>query len=104
MKVLVIDVGGTHVKVLATGQTEERKAVSGPKMTAAAMVDAVKGMTTDWTYEAVSMGYPGPVVHDMPFKEPANLGPGWVGFDFAEAFGQPTKTASQAMPVAKSTA
>jgi polyphosphate glucokinase len=96
MDILAIDVGGTHVKVMATGQTEERKVVSGPKMTAAAMVDAVKGMCADWTYEAVSLGYPGPVVHDAPFKEPANLGQGWVGFDFAGAFGRPTKVVNDA--------
>src|ERR1700694_1508713 len=65
-------------------------------MTAAGMVEAVKGMTADWTYDAISLGYPGPVVHEMPFKEPANLGPGWVGFDFAEAFGKPTKIINDA--------
>jgi polyphosphate glucokinase len=96
MNILAIDVGGTHVKVLASGQTEERKVVSGPTMTAAGMVDAVKALTADWSYEAVSLGYPGPVVHEMPFKEPANLGPGWVGFDFAAAFGRPTKIINDA--------
>jgi polyphosphate glucokinase len=96
MNILAIDVGGTHVKVLATGQTEERKVVSGPTMTASGMVDAVNGMTTDWTYDVVSLGYPGPVVHAMPFKEPVNLGPGWVGFDFAAAFGRPTKIINDA--------
>jgi polyphosphate glucokinase len=96
MNILAIDVGGTHVKVLATGQAEERKVVSGPTMTAAAMVGAVKALTADWTFEVVSMGYPGPVVHDKPFKEPANLGAGWVGFDFAAAFGRPTKIINDA--------
>jgi polyphosphate glucokinase len=96
MNILAIDVGGTHVKVLASGQTEERKVVSGPTMTAAGMVDAVKALTADWSYEAVSLGYPGPVVHEMPFKEPANLGQGWVGFDFAAAFGRPTKIINDA--------
>lgn len=96
MNILAIDVGGTHVKVMATGQTEERKVVSGPTMTAAGMVEAVKEMTKDWTYEAVSLGYPGPVVHEMPFKEPANLGPGWVRFDYAAAFGRPTKIINDA--------
>jgi len=96
MNVLAIDVGGTHVKVMATGQTEERKVVSGPTMTAQGMVDAVKSMTKDWTYDAVSLGYPGPVVHEMPFKEPANLGPGWVGFNYAAAFGRPTKIINDA--------
>jgi polyphosphate glucokinase len=96
MNILAIDVGGTHVKVLASGQTEERKVVSGPTMTAAGMVGAVKTLTADWTYDAVSLGYPGPVVHEMPFKEPANLGQGWVGFDFAAAFGRPTKIINDA--------
>src|SRR5216684_1874108 len=96
MKVLAVDVGGTHVKVLVTGESVERKVVSGPSMTAADMVDAVKKMTADWTYEAVSIGYPGPVVHDAPVKEPANLGRGWVGYDFAAAFGRPVKVINDA--------
>jgi polyphosphate glucokinase len=96
MDILVIDVGGSHIKVLATGQTEERKVVSGPTMTPAAMVDAVKAMAHDWTFEAVSLGYPGPVVHGAPFTEPANLGKGWVGFDFAAALGHPTKIVNDA--------
>src|SRR3981081_2716523 len=96
MNVLVVDVGGTHVKVLAAGQSEERKINSGPAMTAEAMVAAVKSLTADWEYEAVSLGYPGPVVHDAPFKEPVNLGPGWVGFDYTAAFGRPVKILNDA--------
>jgi polyphosphate glucokinase len=96
MNILAIDVGGSHVKALATGHTEERKVISGPAMTAAGMVEAVKAMTTDWTYDVITLGFPGPVVHEMPFKEPANLGPGWVGFDYAEAFGRPTKIINDA--------
>src|SRR5712692_6057101 len=96
MNILAVDVGGTHVKVQVTGETVERKVVSGPSMTAAVMVDAVKKMTADWTYEAVSIGYPGPVVHDAPVKEPANLGRGWVGFEFAAAFGRPVKIINDA--------
>src|SRR5712691_717108 len=96
MHVLAVDVGGTHVKVMVTGQTVERKVVSGPTMTAADMVDAVKKMTADWTYDAVSIGFPGPVAHGAPVKEPANLGPGWVGFDFAAAFGRPVKIINDA--------
>jgi 6-phosphogluconolactonase len=96
MKVLAVDVGGTHVKVLVSGESVERKADSGPSMTAADMVDAVKKMTADWRYDAVSIGYPGPVVHDVPVKEPANLGPGWTGFDFAAAFGRPVKIINDA--------
>ncbi|MGI9147310.1 MAG: ROK family protein [Chloroflexota bacterium] len=96
MDILAIDVGGTHIKVLASGQHEERKVVSGPTMTAAGMVEAVKAMAAGWNYEAVSLGYPGPVVHDAPFKEPANLGKGWIGFDFAAALGRPTKIINDA--------
>jgi polyphosphate glucokinase len=96
MDILVVDVGGSHLKVLATGQAEERKVVSGPTLTAQEMVDTVKAMTNDWTYDAITMGYPGPVAHDAPLKDPANLGPGWVGFDFATAFGKPTKIVNDA--------
>ncbi len=96
MNILSIDVGGTNVKVLATGQTVERKAPSGRSMTAAGMVEAVKQLTADWTYDVISIGYPGPVVHAAPVKEPANLGPGWVGFDFSAAFGHPVKIINDA--------
>jgi polyphosphate glucokinase len=96
MKVLVVDIGGTHVKLLASGRTEERKFDSGPTLTAQQMVAGVKQLTSDWEYEVVSLGYPGPVVHDAPFKEPVNLGPGWVGFDFAAAFGRPTRIINDA--------
>jgi polyphosphate glucokinase len=94
--ILVVDVGGTHVKVLATGQTEERKIPSGPKMTAREMVRDVKRVTKDWEYDAVSIGYPGPVVHGKPLREPYNLGGGWVGFNFAKAFGRPVKVINDA--------
>ncbi|MGA8534853.1 MAG: ROK family protein [Candidatus Tumulicola sp.] len=96
MQVLAVDVGGTHVKILATGQTEGRKVVSGPKMTAGAMVHAVKRLAGDWPYDAVSIGYPGPVLHGMPAAEPHNLGAGWVGFDFEAAFGCPVKLINDA--------
>ncbi len=96
MRVLVIDVGGTHVKVLATGRKAHREVESGPTMTAAQMVAAVKHLVPDWTYEAVSIGYPGPVVHDRPLHEPYNLGGGWVGFDFRAAFGCPVKLINDA--------
>jgi|SRR5579859_1735992 len=88
MKVLAIDVGGTNVKVLATGRKVPVKIPSGPKMTAREMVRQVKEATSGWSYDAVSIGYPGPVVHDKPVAEPANLGAGWVGFDFKTAFGR----------------
>src|SRR5689334_15228638 len=93
--VLAIDVGGTHVKVLATGKTE-RKADSGLGLTAEAMVELVKNLTADWSYDVVSIGYPGPVVNNSPAKEPFNLGPGWVDFDFQAAFGKPTKIVNDA--------
>ncbi|HEV2489405.1 MAG TPA: ROK family protein [Candidatus Acidoferrales bacterium] len=95
-KILVIDVGGTHVKVLATGQSEERKFPSGPAMTAKQMVMGVKSITRDWKFDAVSIGYPGPAIHGKPLHDPANLGRGWVGFNFAKAFGRPVKVINDA--------
>lgn len=95
-KVLVIDVGGTHVKLLATGRKEPVKIPSGPKMTPKVMVNAIRKATADWKYSAVSIGYPGPVMHGKPVSEPANLGRGWVGFDFKKAFGRPVKVINDA--------
>lgn len=96
MNILVIDVGGTHVKVLATGQQEPIKIPSGPDMTAAQMVEQVKEAAKDWSYDAVAIGYPGPVIHGKPVSEPHNLGGGWVCFDFAAAFGKPVKIINDA--------
>ena len=95
-KVLVIDVGGTHVKVLATGQKEARKVDSGPTMTPAMMVQQVKQLVKDWPYDVVAIGYPGPGVHGRPLHNPANLGIGWVGFDFHKAFGKPVRLINDA--------
>lgn len=95
-KVLVIDVGGTHVKVLATGQRTPRKVASGPAMTPAKMVKDVKALTRGWKYDVVSMGYPGPVVLGHPLHEPWNLGSGWVGFNFGKAFDRPVKIINDA--------
>jgi polyphosphate glucokinase len=95
-RVLVIDVGGTHVKVMATGQREERRIVSGSKMTAAKMVRAVQRLAKGWSYDCVSIGYPGPVIHGHPVHEPYNLGGGWVGFDFGKAFDRPVKIVNDA--------
>jgi len=95
-KILVIDVGGTHVKVLATGQHDEIEIPSGPTMTAKRMVRDVKRAAKDWTYNVISMGYPGSVLHGRPLHEPYNLGGGWVGFDFGKAFGCPTKIINDA--------
>ena len=95
-RVLVIDVGGTHVKVLATGARTPRKIPSGPRMTAKRMVAAVEEATADWRYDVVSIGYPGPVLHGRPVAEPPNLGRGWVGFDFARALGRPVRLVNDA--------
>lgn len=96
MNVLAVDVGGTHVKVLASGEETPRKVVSGPKMTPQQMVKAVKKMAEAWNYDAISIGYPGPVVHGRPFHDPYNLGPGWIAFDYAKAFGKPVKIINDA--------
>jgi len=96
MRILVIDVGGTHVKVLATGRKQRVEFPSGPKMTPAMMVAAVKAATVGWKYDAVSIGYPGPVVHGRPITEPRHLASGWVGFDFKKAFGRPVKIINDA--------
>ena len=95
-KVLVIDVGGTSVKILASGQTEIRSFRSGPTLTPVRMVSGVKKLAADWTYEVVSIGYPGPVLSGRPSAEPVNLGRGWIAFDFAEAFGRPVKVMNDA--------
>jgi len=96
MKILVIDIGGTHVKVLATGHRKFVEIPSGPKMTPAKMVSAVRAATEGWNYEVISIGYPGAVVHGRPFTEPHNLGSGWVGFNFRKAFGRPVKIINDA--------
>ena len=95
-KILAIDVGGTHVKVLATGRRKPLEIPSGPKMTAQQMVRDVRQGTTGWRYSVVSIGYPGPVLHGKPVSEPANLGGGWVGFDFKKAFGHPVRLINDA--------
>ena len=94
-KILVVDVGGTHVKVRVAGQPEA-KIDSGPTMTAAKMVRDVKRVAKDWVYDAVSIGYPGPVIHGRPVQEPHNLGGRWMGFDFGKAFGRPTQVINDA--------
>jgi polyphosphate glucokinase len=95
-KVLVIDVGGTSVKILASGQREYRSFRSGPALTPERMVSGVKELAADWTYDVVSIGIPGPVLGGRPVAEPRNLGRGWVGFNFARAFGCPVKVVNDA--------
>jgi polyphosphate glucokinase len=95
-KVLVIDIGGTNVKVLATGQKERRRCPSGPKMTPQRMVAAVKELVADWEYDVVSIGFPGPVYRNKPVAEPHNLGRGWTRFDFRAAFNRPVKIINDA--------
>src|SRR5215813_2782711 len=96
MNILVIDVGGTHVKILASGEKMKREIDSGPTLTARQMVSSVKKLADGWEYDLVSIGYPGPVVHDRPMAEPHNLGKGWMGFNFAAAFKLPTKVINDA--------
>jgi polyphosphate glucokinase len=95
-KVLVVDVGGTHLKILASGQQTPRKIASGPKMTARLMCDWVRKAASDWRYDVVAIGYPGPVMHGRPVCEPYNLGKGWVGFDYGKGLGCPVKVANDA--------
>jgi polyphosphate glucokinase len=95
-RVLVIDVGGTHIKLLATGQKEPRKIPSGPAMTASKMVRLVKKAARNWKFDCVSMGYPGPVINGHALREPHNLGRGWMGFNFRKAFGCPVKVVNDA--------
>ena len=96
MNILVIDVGGTHVKILASGEKDKREIDSGPTLTARQMVSSVKKLADGWEYDVVSIGYPGPVVHDRPVAEPHNLGKGWMGFNFGSAFKLPTKVINDA--------
>ena len=91
MRVLVVDIGGTNVKILATGQKEPRKFPSGPTLTPSQMVAGVKELAGEWQYDAVAIGYPGPVLQGRISSEPHNLGHGWIEFDFASAFGRPVR-------------
>ena len=96
MKVLVIDIGGTHVKALVSGRRTPIKIESGPTLTPGRMVRAVKKATAGWKYDAVAIGYPGAVLHGKPVAEPHNLGGGWVGFKFGKAFGKPVRVINDA--------
>jgi polyphosphate glucokinase len=96
VNVLVVDVGGTHVKILATGQKQHREFPSGPKLSAKQMVAGVKKAANDWKYDAVSIGYPGVVINNRPLAEPWNLGPGWRGYNFENEFKIPVKVVNDA--------
>ena len=95
--VLTIDIGGSHVKVMTDRGRTKRRFVSGPALTARAMVRQVKALTKDWSYDMISIGYPGPVARNRPAKEPHNLGRGWLNFDFTKAFGRPTQVVNDAL-------
>jgi polyphosphate glucokinase len=95
-KVLVVDVGGTNVKMRVTGQKEATKIPSGPTMTASKVVDIVKRASRGWDFDCISLGYPGPIINGRPLREPHNLGGGWVGFDYDKAFGVPVRIVNDA--------
>ncbi len=94
--ILVVDIGGTNLKVLVSGQTEPRRHPSGPGFTPQQMVEIVRELAHDWKFDAVSIGYPGQVGEHGPRQEPGNLGPGWVGFNYAAAFERPVRIINDA--------
>src|SRR5262245_4294240 len=96
LNVLVVDIGGTHVKVLATGEVQRREFPFQPNMTPKEMVFGVKKLVSDWKYDVVSIGYSGPVLRSRPIAEPYHLGKGWVAFDFEAVFGCPVKVVNDA--------
>jgi polyphosphate glucokinase len=95
--ILTIDVGGSHVKVMTNKDGTKREFVSGPHLSAETMVKKVKKLTADWSYDVISLGYPGPVAENRPLTEPWNLGRGWKRFDFETAFGLPTRVINDAL-------
>lgn len=96
VKILVVDVGGTRVKIRVSGHEDTRKCRSGPEMTASQMVESARELAGDWHYDVVSVGFPGPVRGGKPLSEPKHLGGGWVGFDFEAAFERPVKVINDA--------
>jgi len=96
MNVLVIDIGGTHVKLLATGHDVRREFASGPGLTPKRLLARVRQLVADWPYDAISIGYPGPVVRNRPFADPWNLGKGWAGLNFESVFKCPVKVINDA--------
>jgi len=95
-RVLVIDVGGTNIKMLVSGQTEPRRYPSGPTMTPGRMIRVVREAVQAWKFDCVSLGFPGPIINECPLREPHNLGSGWMGFNFRKAFGCPVKIINDA--------
>ena len=95
--ILTIDVGGTHVKVMTNKDRIKRDFASGSDLSARMMVRKVKALTRNWSYDVVSLGYPGPVIRNRPLMEPYNLGRGWIGFDFEKAFDCPTQVVNDAL-------
>lgn len=97
MKILAVDVGGSHVKLLlSVDQAERRRFPSSRELTPQEMVAGVRANTSDWSFDAVSIGIPAPVRAGRVLSDPFNLGPGWVGFDFEQALGRPTKVVNDA--------
>lgn len=96
MNILVIDVGGTNVKIKVQDSPEIRKLPSGPELSGQQMVEGVKLLAAGWTFDGITIGYPGPVIGGRIAKEPVNLGPGWMGFDFSRAFGTPVRVINDA--------
>src|SRR6516162_5617779 len=95
--ILTIDVGGSHVKVMTSRVRKKRQFLSGSQLSAKTMVKKVKDLTKDWSYDVISLGYPGPVFRNRPITEPHNLGHGWAGFDFAKAFRRPARVINDAL-------
>src|SRR3954469_19652964 len=95
--ILAIDVGGSRVKFMTDRERTKRAFMSGPDLSAKAMVRKIKALTKDWSYDVVSIGYPGPVINNRPLSEPHNLGRGWAGLNFERAFGRPTKIINDAL-------
>jgi hypothetical protein len=96
MKVLVVDIGGTNVKLMISARAKRRKFASGPGIRPAAMLRQLKALTTDWDYDTVSIGFPAPVRREKIIAAPKHLGSGWIGFDFSKEFGKPVKIINDA--------
>lgn len=95
--VLAIDLGGSHVKIRSSAGGDERRAISGPAMGPANMADVVAELAAGMPFDVISLGYPGPVIHNRILAEPHNLAPGWVGFDFPTRFGKPVRIINDAL-------